>query len=1847
MAGNVIEIIIRAKNEIADTIKAVKKQFDDLGGSIKDLNETGLQGPQERIAGLIDQLKGTSTEFKDVDETLKKLGEGFDPTVVEGQIRGLQDPLAQSVAQAQALQAQFEQIGSSGLGANSEESLRKLSEALKKAEADLQFLINTFDHLDKSSDQFDLVTKGVDVLSSSLKDAQALSENLASSLTQTAKTQVAGSPVHEGVKGLHQSLTETAASVGLLLKGLLQAKSQGSLGPEPAQSISHVGEVAESSGHGLLRFRESFGGIIATVPALVTGIHLAIEAFLALKAVQQAREFAQAAADAEVLSTTLNVVAANAGITGKQVDVMTEALVKFGATDNAAQRSLQSLIQTGLIGAEDIDKVRQLGEVAANAAATSGKTTSQALEIISESIQRVNERGLRRSLGLQLDMAAAMDRVSRETGIAKDAFGLEERQLALLTATLEAGTRQAGAAAAAQGTVARQVKTLAENEEEVRQQIGRGLLPAYRALVEQLNIFLHEIEDTTKAENEHAGAGQALGEVVRQLATALRIVLTDLLEHRKEIDLIIAAYAAWKVPSVVRAILEFFGAANAGAKALKASLIELQAAYAAYRAAGVAANEAVTASTIAATAATKDQVVALEKTLAEKALGVFSVLKGLATKVAGLLFSAITAFFTGFEIGQFLNEFAPVRAIGEFMVTRIMEGLDTLPDRILLVFLKARKVIEDQLPSFAAAENKGLQAFGVAPVEKNLSDTDKKIKVLEDRIAAANANVDAAESKAADAIQSASKGVVQADLDKLKQIEEAVKKSADVQKEISQAQAEVDRLKDAAVNDRAATLDLAVARRKLEVLEKSRDTINGEISKLKDGLRDAANIKLANEIILDPSVEQGKINTALRKLSQQIEQAKKTLGLDKIVLDVTTGVSVSEQFEASLRSTDTVIKTFTENQKHRFDEIPTRLSLSFNQVVESFKALAASAKSPEEIQIALSKMDDRIVQSSAVLKTLKENLNFKAEKATIDSLTQAMEGFKARSETIKTQLKLIQDVQAQTNKITRDFQQALQSSTTGTSSIELQTSGFRIFGEGVTEATTKLKTYADQTVELQRVVDQNTQEALRNARERFTTEVAIQNEAYQRKRALIFSEVDDNKRALSTVIAQEEERRASVAREIEQSQNANRSLEERTRILKDNQIAEETYAKEKERISKNIEIQEQLANQRLKALDQQDAQERQALLKPYYDAAIAAQQTYLDQYKQNLDKIKSLDKEINDDRLALDKAIRDARRQGLTDQQILADKELEFEQRNSDIKRALAKGDFELAKTLANQQLALAQELDKAQQGKPRGTIGVIGPTVDENGDPIQNLNREVSVRQQILDIAEKQRKVIEDTNKKNLEVITTLTTQINALTTTIVGLGNEQIKVAVDQNSLANALADTAKAFDGKEVMIKVKADLSDARTVIDHGFENPVNLSLDVNNESLQAVREKIKQGIGTISLSVTATPGSTPGGATGGLLSTAMGKFIRGFAQGGPVRQIAQAVRYMVPALAMGGAVLAGNAQALPAFAQGGPVAQAVEGLRTVTQVLAPTKEDQLAVEEKPIVRAVRAYATGGKVTAEPQDKKKQKGLAVQATTVFQQIAGNKQMPAFAVGGPVQQKTINPMVRLSAKLEDRRSIELDDHPQSVLLNLSSGPIRAYATGGQVERKKPEEETQAVTQAFSKARSSAGDLLTSALKTVRQLATGGEVDQEPQGALAQTLKVIEHRAQLIARPDDPEHPTFSGGGLSVFARAFQPGGNVTGPGTGTSDSILAWLSNGEYVIRAKAVEAYGVRMLDALNNIAVPKSRLPGFADGGLVGSEAQMGLHTLDLSIDRKKIAKVSGTRQDIKNLVHALETLKRGI
>jgi hypothetical protein len=157
-----------------------------------------------------------------------------------------------------------------------------------------------------------------------------------------------------------------------------------------------------------------------------------------------------------------------------------------------------------------------------------------------------------------------------------------------------------------------------------------------------------------------------------------------------------------------------------------------------------------------------------------------------------------------------------------------------------------------------------------------------------------------------------------------------------------------------------------------------------------------------------------------------------------------------------------------------------------------------------------------------------------------------------------------------------------------------------------------------------------------------------------------------------------------------------------------------------------------------------------------------------------------------------------------------------------------------------------------------------------------------------------------------------------------------------------------------------------------------------------------------------------------------------------------------------------------------------------------------------------------------------------------------------------------------------------------------------------------------------------------------------------------AATQKLIGIRNELASIKDKSVYVGVRGpgvGGMGPQLRA--EGGYIAGPGTATSDSIPARLSNGEYVVKASAVSRYGVAMMDTINaqrfasggKVSAPSARSSraGFwapedfdMSGGLRGMKAR--LNDLEHSVKRatdavdlqkESLDKETSARDDLVN------------
>jgi hypothetical protein len=158
----------------------------------------------------------------------------------------------------------------------------------------------------------------------------------------------------------------------------------------------------------------------------------------------------------------------------------------------------------------------------------------------------------------------------------------------------------------------------------------------------------------------------------------------------------------------------------------------------------------------------------------------------------------------------------------------------------------------------------------------------------------------------------------------------------------------------------------------------------------------------------------------------------------------------------------------------------------------------------------------------------------------------------------------------------------------------------------------------------------------------------------------------------------------------------------------------------------------------------------------------------------------------------------------------------------------------------------------------------------------------------------------------------------------------------------------------------------------------------------------------------------------------------------------------------------------------------------------------------------------------------------------------------------------------------------------------------------------------TEEVSQAATEAGNQAGTNLGEGLKT-------GAETKVPEvltitGALYEAIKA--QFSTPIPINFDTRNPLQS-------TAPFASGGMVRGPGSGTSDSILAWLSNSEFVVSARAVSHYGADLFAALNAMRLPRDFIGGFSMGGLAraisgnrfaaGGSVSAG-HPVVLNIDR---------------------------
>ncbi|MEH0637297.1 phage tail protein [Streptomyces bottropensis] len=151
-------------------------------------------------------------------------------------------------------------------------------------------------------------------------------------------------------------------------------------------------------------------------------------------------------------------------------------------------------------------------------------------------------------------------------------------------------------------------------------------------------------------------------------------------------------------------------------------------------------------------------------------------------------------------------------------------------------------------------------------------------------------------------------------------------------------------------------------------------------------------------------------------------------------------------------------------------------------------------------------------------------------------------------------------------------------------------------------------------------------------------------------------------------------------------------------------------------------------------------------------------------------------------------------------------------------------------------------------------------------------------------------------------------------------------------------------------------------------------------------------------------------------------------------------------------------------------------------------------------------------------------------------------------------------------------------------------------------------------------------------------------------------TRYISEYQKKYLTGRSQHDITGATGGLFTGKEFRYADGGPVVGPGTGTSDDVFApWLSNGEFVMKAAAVDKYGEKFMQAIND---GRLQMPGFARGGKVNTAMRDARNELRDQFDishfgrkagyqRTPFEKAVGAPSDLKSLVSALNAARGDI
>jgi len=533
----------------------------------------------------------------------------------------------------------------------------------------------------------------------------------------------------------------------------------------------------------------------------------------------------------------------------------------------------------------------------------------------------------------------------------------------------------------------------------------------------------------------------------------------------------------------------------------------------------------------------------------------------------------------------------------------------------------------------------------------------------------------------------------------------------------------------------------------------------------------------------------------------------------------------------------------------------------------------------------------------------------------------------------------------------------------------------------------------------------------------------------------------------------------------------------------------------------------------------------------------------------------ALSKQIADAELSGTQRIRELRRQGLTDIQAFNDKQKEISELTSKFNQALAQGDFDLAKQIANRQISLSGQL-----------VGEI-----KKGEKVQ-LSKEASVQAAIrgtegaqtrlVEALKAEKAVVDEAKASEKALFQELTTTLNNLDATLRRLAGDKIEFETK-----------FKAPDAAEA----KADVQKVTDEVSNSEAAKVSIGTTLNTEALALTKQELQTSLEQEQVDVLVQAAAEPA------------DFLR-------------VLREIETELATTGVDVSLV-----------PVEDKFNAVKARILAEALIKDVQFNVDDAEVLSIIER-------------------LSQPSTSTHQFIVDNLSLKDSIEDIKRDTDSKHTIVaNIEAALASINSVTQDT---TAVLTVTANTTQAVSAIAILQQ--PTNSPHNVNANTSQAQSAINALQrttfsTHVVKVVEQRAVGGLI-----GAVRGARAAIPHFAEGTAR-------------------AIQ--GTVRGAGSGTSDSIFAKLSRGEFVIKAAAVKRYGQSLFQGLNSMRFGKERLPAFASGGGVGfsdipaatpANNQNGATTtLNLSFNGGQTSTLTGSRDSVNLLVTSLQELQRGV